>query len=703
MFLFSIICVTFDSNYVLNPSFENGKSNWQFDYSTCVVTTNVSHSGNSSLYCHDTNGLRNSLGYQFRYKGELASGFYYKLSAWIMMRNCTSNLIVVVSGQQDIYALYLHVYNTANKNCSDGNCNDQWYYIEATTSKPVQSTQTISYAFGLRDKGTGEYWIDDISFSPILSATLLKSADVTSWRQEVYRENSSIIVDLAIKDTYWENGDYLAFDVDFINQATNQTELTLHDFTINRSLENIFADFVFDSTLLSPGYYNVSVTLHNLLLNCTEHTQTYLHVLSEKRDYAIYVDRKMRTIDHGKPFFPLGMYYDACGYKEEYVRDYIGARDSPFNIMVFGGSRSKAAIDRVYNITEGRVRVIDLGTTTLLSYKTEEERKAVPQKLADYAKTIKDSPGLFAYYHKDEPSPSMVSFLHDNLIALREADPDHPVYTAVNQRNYLYIIKEGLDCYGSDIYPVQNIDDFHAVYIVTYQGRNSVINNRANWGIPQFFSWKTTDATRYPNELPPTYEQQRQMTYQMIAGGANGIIYFDFGLTLCGEQPWQNEFEKVKKIANELKNDYVPIILSGNDVDPGYAQPTYAKQENSGRECAVRFFNYDGYDYVLVVNVWKSNEKDCTFFKPNTTSKIKILTGDSEITETTNITITLHMPAMDVTWLRITNDAFNGKHGLSDGAIAGIVIAVVAVIAIAVIATIVIKKSKKNKDVSSSM
>ncbi|KAH0785184.1 carbohydrate binding domain containing protein [Histomonas meleagridis] len=699
MILFYALCIDLKSNYVINPSFETGLSNWGFNDNTCTVTSEVSHSGKYSIHCHDTSGERNSLAYQG--SEPLENGFYYKLSAWIRMKDCTSQLLVYAENWSP-YASGIYAFNTQNSSCSNNNCNDQWYYIERISLEPINSTRPCVVGFGLRDKGTGEYWIDDITLTPVYTS-LLKSADVTCWRQEAYKDKTNVIVDLGVKNTHWENGEDLSFDVDFINQETGRKELTLTKFTIKRNIENIYANFVLDPKLLTPGYYNISVTLHNLFCNTDEHIQTHIHILSEKRDYAIFIDDKMRTIDHGKVFFPLGLYY-YCGYSEEIIRDYIASDDSPFNLII-GGGGSKAAIERVYNITHGKIRVIDIGTGGKVSYNNATERKELAQKLSNYAKTVKDSPGLFAYYHLDEPTIEAVPSLHENLIALREADPNHPVYTAIaaNHRLDLPYLKEGIDCFGSDIYPVQNFDQFNAVYIVSYQSRNAVINNRAHWGIPQFFSWKYYDNVKHANELPPTYDQLRQMTYQMIVGGANGLIYYDFGSTFCGpHQPWQNEWEKLKKVANELMNNYIPIIISGNDIDPGYAQPTFPREIIDGRECGVRFFNYDGYDYVLVVNVWQFDSKECTFFKPSTTSDIQIITGSSTIKNQTDTTLTLSMPAMDVTWLKITNEAFNGKKGLSTTVKVIISMIAVCIVIGVYIGVAIFDKRKNRKDFSDS-
>ena len=84
--------------------------------------------------------------------------------------------------------------------------------------------------------------------------------------------------------------------------------------------------------------------------------------------------------------------------------------------------------------------------------------------------------------------------------------------------------------------------------------------------------------------------------------------------------------------------------------------------------------------------------KECTFFKPNAMTKIEIITGKSEVKETTAITITLSMLAMDIVWLKIANDAFNGKSRLST--VANVAISVVA--SVVVVAVLIVKSRGKN-------
>lgn len=122
------------------------------------------------------------------------------------------------------------------------------------------------------------------------------------------------------------------------------------------------------------------------------------------------------------------------------------------------------------------------------------------------------------------------------------------------------------------------------------------------WDIPQIFDWQVYYTNR-TSEKPPTEDQLRQMTYQWISGGANGIIYYDFTEmhAINWKNPFNKEWEKVKKVAADLKEKYVPIILSNIPVNPGYIIPP-CDHEGGKNYYGRRMFN-NGYDYILIVNV----------------------------------------------------------------------------------------------------
>ena len=142
---------------------------------------------------------------------------------------------------------------------------------------------------------------------------------------------------------------------------------------------------------------------------------------------------------------------------------------------------------------------------------------------------------------------------------IREEDPNHFVFTAVNQRYYLNIIKEGLDVIGTDCYPATTSDALHCVSTVATEGIKNMANAKANWGVIQIYD-KTIDGEN--NQYPPTELELRNMLYQAIAAGAMGLFAFDYaGLWHPkAKSPAQSEWEKVVKIFTEFKNVYSKFV-----------------------------------------------------------------------------------------------------------------------------------------------
>ena len=271
----------------------------------------------------------------------------------------------------------------------------------------------------------------------------------------------------------------------------------------------------------------------------------------------------------------------------------------------------------------------------------------------------KDSPGFFGYYIADEPGTSLIASLRQVTLTIRDLDPDNVTWPAINNRLQLRQYKEMFDVVGIDCYPVQHYDDLHAIWIMAIQSRSRMINNRAMWNIPQIFDWQvyTNDTT----EAAPTEDQLRQMTYQWIVGGANGIIYYDFTEmhVMDWKNPFEKEWEKVKKVATELKEQYAPIILSSIPTNPNYIIPKFDTL-NGGNYFGRRLFRYNGYDYLLIVNVRTVNNYKITFTKPETTTTLEMIMGKSEMSIVNN-TVTIVLKSADTVWLKGYDTQWNPK------------------------------------------
>ncbi len=671
------------TNYLDNPSFEAQSSGWgQEPPPLCAAEAGGARTGNYSVHCTvstaDTNGW-----YQFRGPTNgLVFGVYYRVTAWYKYRNFSpsANLLLFFESRDYTTGVYCYHNKTAcgsaTADCSQGG----WIQMSCP-SVMLFPEKNYVYGWSLRD-GTGEYWIDDVALEVIDTMDVVRSADITAWRQEVYDEPVELIADLTVQRTAFEKGDWLNITAAVVRNEDQAVVLRLTEWTLKRRCENIVASFTFDPRPLAPGFYTLNVTVvNNLFGGRTKMVSTNMHKLAAKRTYKMYVDKDLRLIDNGRPFFPLGLYMESLNDTQIDL-----LTDSPFNLMIHW-AQWKDRIDYIHKRSKGRLRVIDQPIQHMATTSTNATIVAQSvQNVVDHVESIKASPGLFGYYLYDEPSSaqSFINNLRAETLGIREADYDHVVFPVINNRLQMHRYKEMYDVTGVDIYPLQTYDALEAVYIVSYQARSLVMNNRAFWNVPQIFDWNCylPDET---SERPPTEQQLRQMTYQMIVGGANGIIYYEFDCLwkMDKKTPFVQEWAKVKRVAAELL-DYSPIILSNEAVHPNYTFPEqWAREVNEGRACGVRFWRHEGRDYVLAVNPYAAKQKTCEFGKPRTATEFYKMTGAAAMTLSDDL-ITLVMPPMDVVWIASGADPAtdSGDGDLSGGAIAGIVIGVLAGVAI---------------------
>ena len=655
--LFSFLYTLIHSkNLIDNPSFETlntqgWASSWTDENHKCSIVNDTAHTGTHSLHC--TGG--GSGVYQLRWN--VFFGVKYQLTAWIKTKNI-SNGSVLFCAESSNYKYGCYIYNDAIPECKTGTCTDQWYKLTCNSLMNFEKSGHYVVLGQLRpNAATGEFWLDDLSMEMIENNVLL-AVEVTTWRQEVFEDPVEVLVDLDVIDSVFFNGTYLVITVDIEDEETGDVKETLTEFIMETREDNRVAVFNWNPSKLEKNKFYVvrARTVNTLFNNRTESVFTTVKKLSEKRQYKFYVDKYLKAWDNGKKFFPLGLYV-----QEIKDSDLELFKDSPFNIIKLPGANRKS-IDYVYNKTDGKIRVMNNIVGVPLYYNsklTEEQKHNITVAITKNIESWKDSPGFFGYYIADEPGTSLIASLRQVTLTIRDLDPDHVTWPAINNRIQLRQYKEMFDVVGIDCYPVQHYDDLHAIWIMAIQSRSRMINNRAMWNIPQIFDWQvyTNDTT----EAAPTEDQLRQMTYQWIVGGANGIIYYDF--TEMHVMDWKNPFEKewvkVKKVATELKEQYAPIILSSIPTNPNYIIPKF-DTINGGNYFGRRLFRYNGYDYLLIVNVRKVNNYKITFTKPETTTTLEMIMGKSEMSIVNN-TVTIVLKSADTVWLKGYDTQWNPK------------------------------------------
>lgn len=125
---------------------------------------------------------------------------------------------------------------------------------------------------------------------------------------------------------------------------------------------------------------------------------------------------------------------------------------------------------------------------------------------------------------------------------------------------------------GTDPYPIGRKPASVAAEW-TAETFRQVEGTRAVWQVPQVFNWGNYAHT--PDEKSkgrtPTFDEMRSMTWQCIAEGATGLVFYSwFDIKRNPDVPFDTQWEHLKRIAVEV-DQMAPALLS---VDPVAAVKT---------------------------------------------------------------------------------------------------------------------------------
>ena len=276
---------------------------------------------------------------------------------------------------------------------------------------------------------------------------------------------------------------------------------------------------------------------------------------------SVHFDRLGRTIANGHPFFPLGMYWD--NVKDEGKLDVYAK--SPFNCLMPYGAPDNNGLDRcharglkvVYSIASvfaGRRWAPD-------EVKTEADEVVYLRNLvAKYSR----HPALLAWYLNDEMPISMLSRLKARRELMEELDPGHPCWSVLYQYTQIRDYLATFDVVGTDPYPIPMTPASTATKW-TRATKDGTMGLKPVWQVPQAFDWAAYRTT--PEEKAkcraPTPAELRSMTWQCIAAGANGLVYYSY-FDLCKEPngvPFAQRWKEVCDVAAEVKAQF-PVLLA---------------------------------------------------------------------------------------------------------------------------------------------
>ena len=317
-----------------------------------------------------------------------------------------------------------------------------------------------------------------------------------------------------------------------------------------------------------------------------------------ERRRRVTFDRLGRTIVDGKPFFPLGMYWSVSKPYHGYQLPVIDADTiktfvkGPFNCVMPYKQPTREQMDICH---ANGIKVI------------------YPSYSKDTIGAFRVHPALLAWYVNDEKGIDHLKELTMRQRTVQENDPDHPTWMCVYQYGQIRDLMPTFDCMGVDPYPIPS-SDIGMVYDWASTAHGGAMGMRPLWQVPQAFDWASF--RKDGKGRMPTCEEMKNMTWQGIAGGANGLIYYSYTyLMKSPTTPFEKAFADVCAVAQEVKN-LVPVLLSDGKA------PRF---KSSSLSLAVRTWRKGRKLYVLAVNRTREDLKGTVTLDENFTNAKPIM------------------------------------------------------------------------------
>ena len=395
------------------------------------------------------------------------------------------------------------------------------------------------------------------------------------------------------------------------------------------------ATVTLDVSRLAPGTNDVTCAL-SLTGRAVDAASLRFARIMEPSKRKVRIDSMKRTIVDGKPFFPLGMYFRNRDLNASNLAHYV---EGPFNCVMPYAPKglSKKELD-TYGAAGLRV-IFDLrhGTTD------EDGAEAwVRETVAKY----RDNPVLLAWYTNDERPVADIPKLAFRQRLLEEIDPDHPTWSVQDVFSEARQYMGTYDVLGMDPYPIPKKPIETAISSMR-QGLEGTFASRAVWQVPQAFGWGWLKRMETKGQRAPTQKEMSNMTWQAIAGGANGIVYYAFQHLYERHDDPADAFEpawaRTKAVAFEVKK-YESVLLSGEE-PPAVSGATEA--------VAVRTWRHGGDTYLLAVNC-TTNAQSATLTLPERVGKIAAA-DFGPVPKAEGSAINVSFGPIDYVMLRISN------------------------------------------------
>ena len=450
-----------------------------------------------------------------------------------------------------------------------------WTQLKGVTPPIPSEAAKVRVAFLVSKGGLGKVWFDDISVKP-LERPVFGGLYASAYRNLSADGKVRFHAAVNLKEHV---GATVQFQYKDAGGAMRRAKPT-------RLAENAVL-FEIEAAHLAKGTHPVSCELidrDGKKIGGGSLDFTRVNELPKRRTWF---DAKRRTIVDGKPFFPLGISLSTVNEKQfaefmtgpfNCVMPYVEPSVKQLDFCRANGIEVIYPVNSVWSWHKHRPKGVN----------SDDEAQAYVERVVSERK---DHPAILAWYCNDEIPLEKFPQLLKRQQLLERIDPGHPTWTVLYQFGEVRGYYPTFDVVGTDPYPVPG-SPIGNVAMWTRTTNDEVMGLKPMWQVPQAFAWADCRGPERKNDRFPTRAEMVNMSWQCVANGANGLVYWCYRLLYQKGKFLVDRWADICAAAASVK-PYIPVILS--DEEP--PQVTGATEDLS-----VRAWRYQGAVYLAVVN-----------------------------------------------------------------------------------------------------
>ena len=500
-----------------------------------------------------------------------------------------------------------------------------WTQLKGTTPPIPSEAAKVTVSFLVSKGALGKVWFDDVSVRP-LERPVFGGLYSSAYRNLSADGKVRFLASVNLKE---HPGAKVAFSYRDAGGDMRTAKPT--------RLAEDAAVFEIEAAHLARGTHAVSCELtdrNGARLGGGALDFTRLGELPKRRTWF---DGKRRTIVDGKPFFPLGIYMVSANEKSlptfltgpfNCIMPYVEPDARQLDCCRANGIEVIYPLNSVWSWHKHRPKGVN----------SDEEAQAYVERVVSERK---NHPAVMAWYCNDEISLEKFPQLLARQRLLERIDPGHPTWTVLYQYGEVRGYYPTFDVVGTDPYPIPK-SPIGNVAIWTRTTDDEVMGLKPIWQVPQAFAWADCRGPERRNDRFPTREEMVNMSWQCVANGANGLVYWCYRLLYQKGKFLVDRWADICAAASSVK-PYTPVILS--DEEP-------PKATGATEDLSVRAWRYQGDVYLAVVNNTR---------KPTTgeigldvdSKTLTVLQGAKGCTLKDARTVAVSLDGIDVAFLRL--------------------------------------------------